>query len=116
MKTNNIKLRRTLRQRRVRAVIKGTALRPRLCVSISLKHISAQLINDDKAVSLTSFTTVGRDIKGTMTDKAIYVGQEIAKQAKKVKVTKVVLDRGHKLYHGRIKALADAARAGGLEF
>ena len=113
---NDNKLRRTLRQRRVRAVIRGTTLRPRLCVTISLKHISAQLIDDQKAISLTAVTTVGKNLNSNMTDKAIYVGQEIAKQAKKAKITKVVLDRGHKLYHGRIKALADAARAGGLEF
>lgn len=115
-KMNQTQLKRTLRQRRVRTSIKGTASRPRLCVNVSLNHISAQIINDDKATTLVSATTVGKKITGSMTEKAKYVGKEIALSAKKAKITKVVLDRRYKLYHGRIKALAEAARAEGLEF
>jgi large subunit ribosomal protein L18 len=107
---------RVLRRQRVRASVKGTSDRPRLSVHVSLRHINAQIIDDTKGVSLASATTVGKTISGSMTDKAVFVGQEIAKSAKKAKVTKVVFDRNYKLYHGRVKALADAARESGLEF
>jgi large subunit ribosomal protein L18 len=116
MNAKSTKLQRILRKRRVRATVKGSAARPRLCVSISLNHISAQIIDDDKSATITAVTTVGKDIKGSMTDKAVYVGKEIAHKALKLKVKKVVFDRNHKLYHGRVKALADSARQEGLEF
>jgi large subunit ribosomal protein L18 len=105
-----------LRKQRVRSTVSGTAERPRLTVSVTNLHISAQIINDEKGVTLAAATTVGAKATGTMTEKAIVVGTEIAKAAKKAKVTKVVFDRNGRIYHGRIKALADAARAGGLEF
>ncbi|MGA3150197.1 MAG: 50S ribosomal protein L18 [Candidatus Saccharimonadales bacterium] len=104
------------RAHRVRSRIIGTAERPRLSVHFSNLHISAQLIDDSKAITLAYVTTVGRQLTGSMTAKAALVGQEIADKAKKAKVKKVVLDRGSHKYHGRIKSLADAARAEGLEF
>jgi len=107
---------RAQRAHRVRATAHGTTERPRLCVRITNMHINVQIVNDDTGNTLVSATTVGSKIAGTMTDKAVAMGQEIAKKAKAKKVSKVVFDRGSKLYHGRIKALADAARKEGLEF
>lgn len=105
-----------LRKARVRSVVNGTAERPRLTVSISNIHISAQIIDDEAKKTIVAATTVGSSIKGTMTEKATAIGTQIAKAAKKAKVTKIAFDRNGKQYHGRIKALADAARAEGLEF
>jgi len=104
------------RANRVRTVVSGTASRPRLNVNVSLHHITAQLIDDDKSATLAYASTVGSKQTGTMTEKAAWVGAQIAAKAKKVKIAKVVMDRGPKKYHGRIKSLADAAREGGLEF
>lgn len=107
----------TRRAARVRATIHGSAERPRLSVFISNLHISAQIINDDDSKTLAHATTVGqKKATGTMSERAAWVGGEIAKKAKAAKIEKVVFDRGTKQYHGRIKALADAAREGGLEF
>jgi large subunit ribosomal protein L18 len=105
-----------LRQNRVRSVVRGTSKRPRLSVFVSNLHISAQIIDDDKQTTLASASTVGKKISGSMTEKAVIIGKEIAKEAKKHKIKKIVLDRGAKLYHGRVKALAEAARQNGLEF
>ena len=108
---------RGLRKNRVRAQISGTAARPRLSIYISNVHITAQLIDDVDHKTLAYISTVGnKAAKGTMTEKATLVGTEIAKQAKSQKVTTVVFDRGSKLYHGRVAALATAARNAGLEF
>jgi large subunit ribosomal protein L18 len=105
------------RKARIRKVVEGTAERPRLSVFISNTHVSAQIINDAEKKTIAAVTTIGsKSAKGSMTNKAVWVGQEIAKKAKLAKVTKVVFDRNGKLYHGRIKALADKAREGGLEF
>ncbi len=104
------------RKRRVRSTVRGTAERPRLTVSVSNRHISAQIINDETHQTLAYASTVGATSKGTMTEKASTIGEMIATKAKKAKVTKVVFDRNGKLYHGRVKALADAARKAGLEF
>lgn len=105
------------RKNRVRAVVSGTTERPRLTVRISNIHVTAQIIDDTKHATIAYVTTVGnKSATGTMTDKAIWVGTEIAKKAKTAKVRTVVFDRNGRLYHGRIKALADAARAAGLEF
>jgi large subunit ribosomal protein L18 len=105
------------RKGRIRAVVSGSAERPRLNVHVSNLHVSAQLIDDDSHKTLAQVTTVGqKTLKGTMTEKAAWVGEEIAKQAKTAKVKTVVFDRGGKLYHGRVAALADAARKAGLEF
>ncbi len=101
---------------RVRAKVSGTADRPRLAVRVSNLHLSAQIIDDSKGVTLSHATTVGAKVEGTMIEKATWVGSEIAKKAAKAKISKVVFDRGGKKYHGRIKALAESARAEGLEF
>lgn len=105
------------RKHRVRATVVGTTERPRLSVYISNQHVTAQVIDDSthKTVAYAS-TNSAKAMKGTMTERAAWVGEEIAKKAKAAKVSKVVFDRGAKLYHGRIKALADAARKAGLEF
>lgn len=107
---------RALRKNRVRAKISGTAERPRLSVSISLNHIRVQLIDDLSEKTLAAASDLKLDKKITKTERAIEVGKIIAEEAKKVKIKKVVFDRGHKLYHGRVKALADSARKNGLEF
>ncbi len=104
------------RANRTRAKIHGTADRPRLTVNFSNLHITAQVIDDDKKVTLAYATTVGSKLNGTKTEKAAAIGKEIAEKAKKAKVSKVVFDRGSKLYAGRMSALADAARKEGLEF
>lgn len=108
---------RALRKGRVRSVVSGTPERPRLTVFISNMHISAQVIDDTKQTTLASATTIGnKEAKGTMTEKAVMIGAEIAKNAKAKKIGKVSFDRNGRKYHGRIKALADAARQNGLEF
>lgn len=105
------------RQRRIRAVVSGTTDRPRLSVHISNLHISAQLIDDTKHATIAHATTIGNNnAKGNMSEKAALIGADIAKQAKSKKIKQVVFDRGGKLYHGRVAALADAARNEGLEF
>ena len=104
------------RAARTRAKIHGTAERPRLSVHFSNLHITAQVIDDDKKVTLAYATTVGAKMTGTKTEKAAKIGAEIAKKAKAAKISKVVFDRGSKLYAGRMSALADAARKEGLEF
>lgn len=110
-------LNRTLRKKRIRAIVSGTAQRPRLSVYISNLHITAQLIDDTAHQTIAYVTTVGQKAAtGTMTDKAVWVGTEIGKKAKTAKINTVVFDRGGKLYHGRVAALADAARKSGLEF
>lgn len=109
-------LNRTLRAARVRAKVHGTADRPRFTVTISNKHVSAQLIDDVKGATLASSTTVGTKQTGTMTDMAVFVGTDIAKKAKKKKITAVVFDRNGRKYAQRLAALADAARKEGLEF
>lgn len=108
---------RLQRKGRVRSVVSGTAKRPRLSVFVSNLHITAQLIDDTTHKTLGYATTVGqKSLKGTMTEKAEWVGAEIGAQAKASKVKTIVFDRGGKLYHGRVAALADAARKAGLEF
>ncbi|MBR2659322.1 50S ribosomal protein L18 [Candidatus Saccharibacteria bacterium] len=104
------------RKNRTRAKIHGTATRPRLTVYISNLHVTAQIIDDDKKVTLAYATTVGSKMTGTMTEKAANIGKEIAEKAKKAKVKTVVFDRGSRAYAGRMSALADAARKEGLEF
>ena len=109
-------LNRSLRAARVRAKISGTTERPRLTVTISNKHISAQLIDDVKQHTIAAATTVGSKQTGTMTEQAALVGADIAKKAKKAKITAIVFDRNGRKYAGRLAALADAARKEGLEF
>src|ERR1039458_6233931 len=101
---------RAQRKSRIRSVISGTAARPRLSVHFSNQHITAQHIDDSARRTLVYISTIGQKAAtGTMTDRAAGVGTEIAKQAKAVKVKSVVFDRGGKLYHGRVAALAEAA-------
>lgn len=108
---------RAQRKNRIRATVSGTADRPRLSVFISNTNVSAQIINDEEHKTLAAVTTVGaKDAKGTMTEKAAWVGEQIAAKAKTAKVKHVVFDRSGRKYHGRVKALADAAREKGLEF
>jgi large subunit ribosomal protein L18 len=105
------------RKKRIRSVVSGTLIRPRLSVFVSSRHISAQLIDDTAHKTLAAVSTVGQKAAtGTLSEKAAWVGSEIAGKAKTAKVSKVVFDRGGRQYHGRVKALADAARAKGLEF
>ena len=109
-------LNRRLRKNRVRARVNGTADRPRLTVFISNKHVSAQIIDDTKGITIVSATTVGTKLAGSMTELAAKVGSDIAKNAKKAKINAVVFDRNGRQYAGRLSALADAARKEGLEF
>ena len=103
---------RQARKRRIRAKVSGTAVRPRLTVFLSLTRVTAQLI-DDVAGKTLAFAVSG---KGKNIKEATKVGEAIAKKAKDLKLTAVTFDRNGRKYHGRIKALADAARAGGLQF
>ena len=105
-----------MRRRRIRATIKGTANKPRLSTHISNQHVIAQLIDDDSRQTLVYVSSVGKKLNMSLSEKAAYVGKELAKKAKTAKIKQVVFDRGEKLYHGRIKQLADAAREEGLEF
>jgi len=108
---------RLLRKHRVRARVTGTTARPRLTVFISNLHVSAQVIDDNQGRTLASVSTVGnKQAKGSLTEKAALAGTELAKKAKKVKVTRVVFDRNGRKYAGRLQAFADAARKEGLEF
>jgi large subunit ribosomal protein L18 len=108
---------RLQRKARIRSVVSGTAERPRLSVFISSRNISAQLIDDTTHKTLAAVSTIGQKAaKGTMTEKAAWVGAEIAAKAKAIKVTAAVFDRGGRQYHGRVEALANAAREKGLEF
>ena len=103
------------RHLRVRKKVKGTSERPRLVVFRSLKHITAQIVDD---VSGRTLLTVGSTdlLTGKKTDKSTEVGKRIAARAKDAGITKVVFDRAGYKYHGRVKAVADGAREGGLEF
>ena len=109
---------RKTRQKRVRAKVKGTALRPRLCVYRSLNNIYANLINDETATTILSASTLDKEVKtkASNVEAAKEVGTLIAKRAAKRKIKTVVFDRNGYLYHGKVKALAEAAREAGLEF
>ena len=110
-------LKQKLRKARVRGSVHGTTTRPRASVHISNYHITAQIIDDTTSKTLVYVSTVGQKAAtGTLTERAVWVGEELGKQAKNAKIKSVVFDRGSKLYHGRVKALADAARKQGMEF
>ncbi len=115
-KDSNIQ--RLKRHKRVRAKISGTSERPRLCVYRSLNHITAQIIDDVKGVTLVSASTheKGFDGNGGNKEAAKQIGLAIAKKATEAGITDVVFDRGGYVYHGRVKELADGAREGGLKF
>ena len=109
---------RLKRHARVRAKISGTAERPRLCVYRSNANISAQIIDDDKGITLVSASTLEKGFEGLGSNKAAAkkIGEIIAARANEKGITDVVFDRGGYLYHGRVSALADGAREGGLKF
>lgn len=110
---------RIRRHRRIRKRLEGTAERPRLAVFRSNKHISAQIVDDGAGHTLVAASTVEADLRGSSggtIDAARTVGALIASRAKAAGITTVVFDRGGFTYHGRVAALADAARAEGLEF
>ena len=109
---------RIRRHRRVRKKVKGTEERPRLAVYRSNRHITAQIIDDRAGRTLAAATTTEAAIEGLGSNvaAATRVGELLAERAKAAGITTVVFDRGGNLYHGRIAALADAAREGGLEF
>ena len=108
---------RLRRHRRVRGKVAGTAERPRLAVFRSNRGIAAQLIDDQAGRTVTAAGWQNLEgFKGTKTDQAAAVGKLIAEKAKAAGVERVVFDRGGYLYHGRVKALADGAREGGLQF
>ena len=109
---------RLKRHNRVRNKISGTPERPRLNVFRSAKHIYAQLIDDVNGVTLASASSLEKDfnVEGTKSDAAKQVGMNVAERAKAKGIENVVFDRGGYVYHGRVKALAEGAREGGLQF
>jgi large subunit ribosomal protein L18 len=116
MKTNIKTLKRARRQKRIRAKVAGTSDMPRLSVFKSNRYISAQLINDDAGTTLASMSSLNLKGKKVKTEQAKEVGLELAKLAKAKGVSKVVFDRGGFIYTGRVRAVAEGAREGGLEF
>lgn len=119
-KTNPKATLRARRQKSIRKTVSGTPERPRVAVFRSAKHIYAQVIDDVNGVTLCSASTLASEVKGQTFDgkkaAAEAVGKLLAQRALDAKVETVVFDRGGYLYHGRIAALADGARAGGLKF
>ena len=110
---------RQARHERIRNNMHGTIAVPRLSVYRSNSNIFAQLIDDEKGVTLVSASSIDKELKitnGGNIEAASKVGKLLADRAKKAKITKVIFDRGGHLYHGRVKALAEAARENGLEF
>jgi len=116
--------RKTVRDRihkRIRKKVTGTAARPRLCVHFSGKHVYAQVVDDDAgktliAAATTEKTVLGKNKSASNRAGAEVVGKTLAERAKAKKIDNVVFDRGGFIYHGKVKALADAAREGGLKF
>ena len=109
---------RERRHRRVRGRVRGTAERPRLVVHRSNRGIAAQLVDDDagRTIAGASWLHLKKSFKGNKTQQAAEVGKLLAANAKKARIEAAVFDRGGYLYHGRVKALADGAREGGLVF
>jgi large subunit ribosomal protein L18 len=118
MSSLSVREARLRRHRRVRGKIRGTAERPRLQVFRSNRGIFAQLTDDDagRTLAAASWKDLPASFKGGKTEQAAEVGKRLAEAAKKAGVENVVFDRGGYLYHGRVKALADSAREGGLTF
>ena len=111
--------RRLRRHRRVRRKVTGTAERPRLVVHRSLNNIEAQIVDDTRGVTLLGISTLAAELRASTeskTERGRAAGKKLAELAKEKGITKVVFDRGGYLYHGRVKAFADGAREGGLEF
>ena len=116
MDKNKVKAeKRKRRHRKVRAKVIGTAKRPRLCIFKSNKYIYTQIIDDEKQKTLASASSLKMKANGLL-EKAEKIGEEIAKKAKDLKIKKVVFDRGGYIFTGRVKAFAESARKGGLEF
>ena len=118
---NRKSVNRKRRQERVRDSVRGTEVRPRLCVFRSARHIYAQVISDETGKTLTSASTLSAEVrngdkKAKKTDAAKQVGQLVARKCLERSISRVVFDRNGFLYHGRIKALAEAAREAGLKF
>jgi large subunit ribosomal protein L18 len=118
MSTLTVRKARERRHRRVRGKVLGTAERPRLVVFRSNRGIEAQLVDDleGKTLAAASWLQLKKSFKGSKSEQAAEVGKLLAQNAKKADIETVVFDRGGYLYHGRVKALADAAREGGLKF
>ena len=118
MRVLTVREARQRRHRHVRGKVQGTAERPRLVVSRSNKGISAQLVDDieGRTLAAASWLQLKKSFKGTKTEQAGEVGKLLAQKAKHAGVETAVFDRAGYLYHGRVKALADAAREGGLDF
>ena len=121
MGTTKTRVARLGRHHRIRLKLKGTSSRPRLCVFRSLNHIYAQVIDDSQGHTLVSASTLDPEIVGdtagkSKTDKAALVGSTLAKRALSKGINQVAFDRGGYKYHGRVKALAEAARQEGLKF
>ena len=121
-KPANARAARRRRHLRIRKKVSGTGARPRLCVFRSLQHIYAQVIDDTRGATIAAASTLDAPLRGesgssgSKVDRARAVGLAIAERARTAGITAVVFDRGGYLYHGRVKALAEAAREGGLEF
>lgn len=120
-KNKQIAKKRQRRRHHVRNRLRGSAEQPRLCVHRSLKHFSCQVIDDQTGTTLVSASTRDKDFRGDLAssgncDAAAKVGKLIAEKATANGIKKVQLDRGHNKYHGRVKAFAEAAREGGLQF
>jgi large subunit ribosomal protein L18 len=120
-KAKKRRLARLRRHARVRRRVQGTAEQPRLCVFRSLNHIYAQIIDDTQGHTLVAASTLDADVRAELDDKdktgqAVIVGKTLAERASAAGIDKVVFDRGGYLYHGRVEALAKAARKGGLIF
>ncbi len=116
---NKVAVGRKRRHIRVRKKVSGTPVRPRLVVTRSARHVVAQIVDDTKGHTLASASTMEVDLRGVVDDKtakARKVGQLVAERAKQAGVESVVFDRGGNRYHGRVAALADGAREGGLDF
>ena len=118
LKPNKYKL---LKRDKLRGKIKGNSYRPRLSVYRSNRHIYAQIIDDTKSATLLTCSTLDRSIKLNLSnsktcDASRLMGEKLAEFSLEKNITKIIFDRGPYLYHGRIKALADGARAGGLQF
>ena len=121
MRIKDRKQRRVRIRRRYRQAVRGTANRPRLSVYRSLRHVYAQIIDDDSGVTLASASTLEKSAAGSLKatgnrEAGVLLGKLIAERAKEHGVESVVFDRGSCRYHGRVKALAEAAREGGLKF
>ena len=120
MKTNKV-LRRVIRHKKIKKHIQSVSSRPRLCVHSSLKHLQAQIVDDSEQKVLVGASTQDKEIRSKFKQcgnvkASVLLGEVLAKKAKENKITKVSFDRAGYIYHGRIKAFADAARKNGLEF